>query len=272
MSDDATRVERTSDSREEPAGQSNPVGRIHSSPNYHLVAGLLVVSGAATALISWYVSFQRPFLPIVGAIGVFGGSLLYYLTRGRFVSGRIPDRVYAAMAENETAVLEAFDRSADPVYVPTANTVVLYVPRDPSNPNPSPGEIISVPNPAPNGNHGLTFVPTGEALFEDFEATLIGSIASDPATLSKQLEEGILETFELARATDLRLDPAAGRLDVSVEGSVFPAGFDSPVASFFAVGMARGLGTEIVTEISRRDDHGFDVTCLWDTEAVDDDR
>lgn len=223
--------------------------------------------GSIAFLTAWYVSDRRAFLLSVGLVATFGGFLAYYLDSDRFVTAAVARDVYEAVDRNEAGLLETAELSDRRVYVPTPETVYLYVPADPTDVRP-PGPYVTVPQ-LPDGDApGAALVPTGLPLLERVRDTLEAPLSDDPRRLADQTEAGLLHTLELVRTADVEVDADAGRLTVTASDAVFPPGFDSPAASFVGVTLAAGLGRPIVTEISGTDRSTLSVTCRWDPAAA----
>lgn len=223
--------------------------------------GILGIAGAAV------LPDVRDVLLVLGAIGLFGGLLTYYLTPERFVAADLAERLYDALAGNETALVADLGLSVARVYLPHPETesrpVTLYVPQRDDDPLPAPAAIEG-PLVVTDETKGLALEPTGAALFDEFERTLAGPLADAPAALAEQVTDALVETFELVRATEVDVDAEAGRLTMSVWESTYRDGFDTPPASFLAVALAVGLETPVRVERTPGDDETFVVTCRWD--------
>lgn len=231
-------------------------------PNPTLIALGMAAVGAVAAVASWFLPDQRTVLVVLASVGLFGGFLVYYLSAGRSVAASVAGSVYGPMALTGEALVEASDHSSARIYLPTAETVILYVPRDAEDGIPDGRELV-VPRVAPGEGDGLVFRPTGAALFGAFEETLSRPLSDDPPSLGTQLREGLVDVLELAGDADLDLDADGGRLAVDVTDPVYPAGFDTPAASFLAVGLAVGLGLPVWAAVEPTGDGDYAVTCRW---------
>ncbi|QLG27437.1 hypothetical protein HUG10_07690 [Halorarum halophilum] len=213
----------------------------------------------------------RDTLLILGAIGLFGATLTYYLTPERFIAASVGRDVYGALATNEVAVADELGLSDHSVYVPLtgARPARLFVPHRSAYEVPPPDELestfIITENPA---SRGLGLVPTGVPLYREFEQSTTGAVADDPAALAAQLGDAIVDVFELADATVADVDDEDGRATLRVTEPVFnsSARFDDPISSLFAVGMAVGLNTPVTAETVTTES-GFVVTCNWADES-----
>lgn len=233
---------------------------------FRIAAGLLVGLGLVAVAGAWYVPAERTLLVVAGGIGVFGGVLTYYLTRGRFVPAPVSRGVQGAMAANQAALLEEFDGTVSQVYLPSEEGCVLSV-RGQGEPLPAVEEL-TVPQVALSTGEGLALVPTGEPLLDEVEATLHEPLSGDPEILASQIAEGLQETLEIARVSGSSLDVAAGRLEVELTDTVYRSGFDTPAVSFVAVALATGLGRPVEAWVLSASDDGCTVTCHWNPDEV----
>lgn len=223
------------------------------------VAGGLLVPRASTVLFA------------LGGIGLFGGVLTYFLTPEQFVSADVGRDVYATLAGNEAALAGELGLSDERRYVPLETgdrDVRLFVPQHESAATPEDDALTqTIVVPDDGERRGLALDPSGQRLFRAFEAALTGPVSATPGELGDQLSEAIVEQFELARSASAESDPADGRLTVAITGSVYGPldTFDHPIASFLAVGIARGLDQPVSLEVTEQPDGdaGALVTCRW---------
>lgn len=205
----------------------------------------------------------------LGAIGLFGGILTYYLTPSQFIAAEVGERVYAATAANEATIADELGLRDDRIYLPGDDSVLarLYVPQRAEYELPDDLTSLFVTDTA---QRGLVLEPTGSALFKEFERALTAELATEPAALATQLSDGLIEQFELARSAEPDVDAAAGRVTVAITDSAFGAvdRFDHPIASFLAVGLATGLAEPITLEVVAGDERSdWVVTCRWEPES-----
>lgn len=204
----------------------------------------------------------RDVLFILGAIGLFGGILTYYLTPEQFVAADVAERVYDALAGNEAALVAELGLSETRLYVPADDGVTLFVPQHRDDLVPDP-DAFEGPLVAMADAKGLALTPTGAPLFDEVERTLSGPLADEPAPLLTQLTDALAESLELVDGTDVDLDTDDGRATVVLRGSAYADGFDSPPASLLAVGLASGLDAIVRLETAPAEDGDFTVTCYW---------
>jgi hypothetical protein len=198
----------------------------------------------------------RTVLFALGATGLFGALLTYYLTPERFISVSVGEAVYSALATNGTALRDDLGL-ADSVYIPrgASDDVRLFAPQAdtddetalPDDADLEPGFVIT------DTTRGLALVPTGDALFDEFERSLTGPLADAPSALAEQLSDGLVEQFELVDGTDV--DASHKRVTVGISGSAYGdvGRFDHPVASFLAAGFARGFEVATTAEVTEAD-------------------
>lgn len=248
--------------------------------NYRRTAlGLALVGGIAVGAGMLFPG-TRTVLFALGATGIFGALLTYYLTPERFITVSVGEAIYRAFADNGRALADDLGLG-EPVYVPreVADDVRLYAPQadaDGSGTLPEddaldPGFVIG------ETSRGLALVPTGDTLFEEFERSLTGPLADTPGTLAEQLADGLVEQFELVDGADV--DASRERVTVGISGSAYGAvgRFDHPVASFLAGGFARAFDvpTDVtVTEADGRSDVAVTVRPTsedgtFDTDSTD---
>ena len=223
------------------------------------VVGLLAVVGGVLF------PAGREVLFVLGGTGIFGGILTLYLTPGEFVAADVGERVYAAMAANETAIAEELGLSETRVYVPESEHAArLYIPQrsEFEIPTEEDGPVI-----VSEASRGLLLDATGSYLFDEFEQALTGELAETPTTLAEQLADGVVEQFELASAVEPDVDTEDGRITFEVSGSAFGDldRVDHPIVSFLAVAVAVARQQPVQVEVTP-DDEDWLVTCRWETE------
>lgn len=201
----------------------------------------------------------------LGATGVFGGILTLYLTPGQFVTADVGERVYAAMAANETAVANELGLAETRLYVPDSEHAArLYIPQHSEFETPvdQDGPIVVA-----DDSRGLLLEATGSYLFDELERVLTGDLSETPATLAEQLADGVVEQFELASTVEPDVDAGDGRITFDVTDSLFGDidRIDHPVVSLLAVGIAVGL-QKPVSIVVTQDDENWLVTCRWETD------
>jgi hypothetical protein len=228
--------------------------------------GVVAVAGAAV------VPVVRTILLVLGATGLFGAVLTYYLTPERFVAAAVGRGVYRATAADRRALAAELGLADRRVYVPVAESgprVRLFVPQFEEYTIPPDAELAeTLVVPDDETGRGVSFTPTGRDLYESFTEAVSGDPEADPRVLTTQLCDALVEQFELVVATDVDYDTGERRVTVSVEGSVYgPAdSVDHPVVSVLAVGLARSLDEPVVADATGPDGDGSDfvVTYRWD--------
>ncbi|QLH76892.1 hypothetical protein HZS55_06060 [Halosimplex rubrum] len=231
------------------------------------LAGLGSLAGASGLILP----DVRELLFVLGAIGLFGGLLTYYLTPERFVAADVSNALYSAMADDREAILDELGLADERVYTPVGernSRVRLFVPQSAEYEIPSDDELDSFHVvPESPGERGVAFRPTGEPLYQSFEDTVTGSVAETPAELVPQLTDALVEQFDLVTETSVDLDANNGRLTIGVDDAVYGSvtRLDHPVASVLAVGLARQLGQPVTVETRASADErmAVQVTCRW---------
>lgn len=238
-----------------------------------VLVGLLAVGGGLLF------ADARTVLFALGGTGVFAGLLTVYLTPEKFIPADIGERVYAALAANEAALVADLGLTDDRVYVPTRTAgdtaVRLFIPQHTIESLPDAETLDTVfVTPEDDQQRGVSLRPTGDALFEEFVRATTGQPADDPETLVEQLTDALVEQFELIESARVDVDAANDRASVGIGGSIYGRvdQFDHPVVSFIAVGLARQL--DIPTRVTV-DDAGDDrvdalLTFQWAINEADD--
>ncbi|RQH01234.1 hypothetical protein [Natrarchaeobius oligotrophus] len=210
----------------------------------------------------------RNVLFALGATGLFGAVLIYFLSPGTVVTAGVGERIYAALATNQRAIAGALGLEDDVRYVPipaserTLATCRLFVPRyrEYDLPDADDGPIVTDEN-----ARGLALEPTGMRLFHEFERTLTSDLASDPSLFAVQLVDALVEVLELASSAEV--DVVGNRATFAVSDSAFGDvdRFDHPIPSFFAVGLAMATAQPVAVEVTDGDDRAdWLVTCRWE--------
>ena len=241
---------------------------------YRGIATGLVAVGIVCGLIGFATNRSDVLFALAG-IGLFSGVLTYYLTPDRVVAADIGTRIYAATAGSYESICADLGLSDRRVYVPVGSThneaaVRLFVPQQttmevPDGETLKSGAFIAETQ---SGTYGISVHPTGGGLFAAFQTVLDGPLESDPQVLARQLSDAVVEDFELARSVATDADADQGRLSVRFVDPLYESrsGFDHPLVSFFAVGLAVGLAAPVETTTTNTDP--FSVTFHWETEAT----
>ena len=230
------------------------------------VLGVIAVGGGVVLPSAQSVLFS------LGAIGLFSGLLTYYLTPERFIAADVGERVYSTLAGNEAQLVEELGLGQTHVYVPADDfdDARLFLPQREQYELPDMDALENVfvvpDNPQ---QRGVSFVPTGQGLYEEFEQSRSGTAPESPAESLTQLTDALVELFEIVDSTAVDLDAADGRASITITNGVYGGAdqFDNPAASFLAVGLATELGTPVSLTVSAgNSDQEFTVTCRWEVD------
>lgn len=221
---------------------------------------------------------SQPVLFALGGTGLFAGLLTLYLTPEQFIPADVGERVYAALAANERALVADLGLSEHRVYLPATATaeesVQLFVPQQAEYALPDTIEDTSVFVVTENARErGVLFGPTGEALYQEFEYATADIAADTPGLLADQLVDALVEQFELIDRGRVEVDLTEGQARIGISGSVYGAvdQFDHPVPSLIAVGLVRGLDQAVQVQVTDSDDDRIDalVTITWEAAETD---
>ncbi len=230
-----------------------------------LLGGIAVVGGVVFPA-------ARPVLFSLGATGLFGALLTYYLTPERFLAAGVAEGVYDAVARTGGAIVSELGLQDDRLYVPLDRPdrrAALFVPQhaDDTIPDADALDATFVVT-EEERSRGVAFAPTGDALFREFERSLAGPLADEPARVAEQLADGLREDVELAESVRVE-EVGEDALVVALSGSAIDdvTRFDHPVVSFLGVGLAVGLDHAVSIEVHADTDRAdVLVRCSWETD------
>lgn len=230
--------------------------------------GLLAIGGAAAF------PGSRTVLLALGATGLFAGLLTYYLTPEQFLPAHVGEQIYAAFATTGAALVADLGLTDTRLYVPTgmaADPVRLFVPQQADFELPD-GDALTdlfVVTDAER-TRGVSVVPTGQALVDEFEQARTGPLPDDRGALTRQLADALVEQFELVTRTRVDVAPDSDRVTVGVSGSIYGAvdRFDHPVVSVLAVGIVRGTDRPVRVSVAAGDDRSEYLITMHQLDAA----
>lgn len=233
---------------------------------YHHTAIGLASLGAIAIAAALAFPGVRDILIAIGAIGLFGAILVYYLTPETVLPASIGEHTYDAMADTLAGIVASLGLRDIAIYTPTTDGVHLFVPQPSATdlPEPTSGPIVT-----DEATRGLFIRPTGAALLDELERTIRGDLPDAPGPLADQLADGVVEVFELASSVDADIED--DQVTFAVSASAFGAidRFDHPLPSTLAAGLAAGLDEPIRLDVDRGDErHDWLVTCHRDVELA----
>jgi len=232
----------------------------------------LAVVGVAALVGAIAFPVVREVLLIVGSIGLFAAVLTRFLMPEQFLPIDVAEGVYNGVAESRRGLIGELGLTGDPAYISTEEgSIRLFVPQYDETPLPDPEDVRSAFVVSErDGQRGVTFTPTGAALFREFKRTLQEPLADRPSEVAFQLSEGLSGGLELVDPGDI--DVEAATTSVTVELSDPPFGdasrIDHPLVSFVGVGLATALKASVTVADIRVDDDRATVTYTWETETV----
>lgn len=211
-----------------------------------------------------YMEAQTVLLSL-GGTGLFAAVILYSLSTDAMQRPSIGEYVHTALGENERQIVTALELSDNRIYVPIEDSdpiVRLYIPRDAKGTLPT-DDVLQSAIQGDDYVSGVSLRPSGEPLFREFEQVLKRPLSGEPLTLVHQLTDGLVEQYEIVQGVSV--DILNDRAHIRFEKSTMAVEemFDHPIASFLAVGVARGLDQPVtVTDIVKLD-RGLVVTLAW---------
>ena len=227
---------------------------------YRQTAVGLAALGALSIIAALIFVDVRDVLIAIGAIGLFGGLLVYYLTPESVVPASVGELTYATMADSIASIADNLGLRDIAIYTADTDTISLFIPQPSASsiPDANDGPIVT------DAEHrGLIITATGDALLGELSASISGILSDIPVILADQLAEGAVETLELA----MQIDPEADddRITFAISGSAIGGlhRVDHPLVSTLAAGIARGLDQPVGVEVHEHDDARYDwlVTC-----------
>jgi len=204
-----------------------------------LVVGLSGIAGG--------VAFPagRTVLVVVGAIGVFGGILTWYLTPDTVLSVSVAESITDAHARTVADLQRDLDLRDDIVYAPAPGCVAetkVFLPLHAAYELPEDlDDLFQTDTPDPT--RGVALQPTGAQLYRALDRSLDESL--DAGRLPDAVPEGLVEQFELATSARGELDTNA--FTVQLEGPAIDRldRPDHPIVSFVGVATAQALDQPI---------------------------
>ncbi|MFB6197794.1 MAG: hypothetical protein ABEI52_05920 [Halobacteriaceae archaeon] len=232
-------------------------------------AGLFLV-GVLSSVGAALFSDLRDVLLALGAIGVFSGILVVYLTPERVVPADAVVRFATSWSETLSALVAQLGLSDERLYIPASGTSIvhLFIPAASEHQIPPPDQlkepIVVGDDPS---EHGLSIHPSGAPLYHEFRRSFVRSVADDARPLADQISEAIVEGFELARNVETEVSTTDSQMTARVRGDVIGETLlDHPAASIFGVGMADVLDQPIRVTTTTGDDDELIISCTWGLE------
>ena len=255
-----------------------------SHQQYRGTARGLIAVGLLCGVVGFATAGSDVLFALAG-IGLFSGVLTYYLSPDRIVAADLGSRIYAATARSYDELCADLGLSDRRLYVPVASSnsadeVRLFVPQQASMEPPTEEALKTgtFVTDSQSGSYGLSVHPTGGGLFGAFRTILDGPLEPTPQAAAEQLSDAVVEDFELAKSVAIDTDADAagdadgdqGRLSVHFVDSLYEprSGFDHPLVSFFAVGLAVALDAPVEATVTDTDP--FSVSLHWETAEIAD--
>jgi len=204
---------------------------------YRRTATALVATGILAVVAGIVLSGVRDVLLVIGAIGVFGGILTWYLTPERVLTATVSDSIYQALAANGSTIRDELGLQTTAVYLPNSDGVRVFLPqhRDFDVPDPEAGMFVTA-----DTTRGVFLTPAGQMLLDEFERAQAAPTGESLAETTAQLGDAVVEQFEIADAVSVAKSSTDDRMVVTIEGAAFGpvTTFDHPAVSVIACGLA----------------------------------
>jgi hypothetical protein len=228
---------------------------------YRRTAVALLGVGLLSALAGLVVPAAQDVLVVVGAIGVFGGVLTWYLTPERVLAASVTESVYRAHAKTIASMRAELGLRDTAVYAPSddhAGGAVLFLPLHAKYDVPDESTQTFVTT-DPETGRGVTLHPTAGTLARALDRSLTAPLGRD--RLPTVVPEAIVEQFELAdnATADLAGDTLTLEVDAPAIDGLDRA--DHPIVSLCAVTAARTLDQPV--EVESIDTADGRITVSW---------
>lgn len=215
--------------------------------SYRRTALALVGVGLAAVVAGVVLTNVREVLLVIGAIGVFGGVLTWYLTPERVLTVGIAESIYTSHAANGRQLRDELGLQDTHVYVPSQAGVWLFLPahREFALPDDLTGGFQ-----LPDETRGVALTPAGRTLYDEFDAAAQLTSADSRRETATQLGDAVVEQFEIADAVSIDESSDGDRIVVAIDDVAFGSvtDFDHPVVSVLACGLADTHNEAIVAE------------------------
>lgn len=206
--------------------------------SYRRTAAALSGVGTVAVLGGIVLPDVQEVLFVLGAIGIFGGVLTWYLTPERVLTVGISESIHTALAANGSTIRDELGLQSMEVYVPTPDGARLFIPQyqDFELPDMTEG-LFHIERDAARG---IALVPSGQLLVSEFERTQTAPPGDSLEATISQIGDALVEQFEIVDSVSLSESTGDERVVVSVDGVAFGsvANFDHPAVSVLACGLA----------------------------------
>lgn len=215
---------------------------------YRKTALALAVIGLVAVLGGVVLPDVRTVLFVTGAIGLFGGTMTWYLTPERVVPVSVSESVYDGAMTTLTDLKNELGLQPTTVYVPVGDQTRGFIPRDSDFETPENLSYV-FPNDT-SGSEGITFTPTGQEMAR--EVTEIRTTQAPETTLGavEQVADSLVEHFEVADQITVEKSTVAREVVISVDEPAFGplSRLDHPVVSALACAAAQSVDSPVTVD------------------------
>jgi len=216
--------------------------------SYRRTAAALAGIGVLAVALGGLLIGVREVLFVIGAIGLFGGILTWYLTPERVLTVGVSESIYTALAANGAQLREELGLQPTTVYTSVGSGVRAFLPQQQEFT--LPDEQTGVFQTEDDASRGITLTPAGDALVTEFEQMQTEPTLNSLREAAVQFGDALVEQFEIADAVTVTESTSDDRVVVTIEDPAFGSltSFDHPAVSILACGLARTQDDPILVD------------------------
>ncbi|GAA0546085.1 hypothetical protein ABNG02_16375 [Halorubrum ejinorense] len=215
---------------------------------YRETALALAVIGLVAVLGGVALPDVRAVLFVTGAIGLFGGTMTWYLTPERVVPISVSESVYDGAMTTLTDLKSELGLQPVTVYVPVGDQTRGFIPRDSSFETPESLSHV-FPDDA-SGSEGITFTPTGQQMTREVDEIRTTQAPETTLGAVEQVADSLVEHFEVADQITVEKSTVAREVIISVDEPAFGplSRLDHPIVSALACAAAQSVNSPVTVD------------------------